>query len=195
MISSSDNHDHTTVNLNSTRVLRIETSTVQPESATKLNDELARFWDLETLGIKEEETSVYEKFTQEVKFNGNPRYEAKLPFKEEQPLIPHNCTVCVKRLGSLITWTCPLTLNATLKHHVNQYANVDPDVVDEVMRLLYVDDCASGSRDVKSALQLLTKIKTRFTDEGFNMRKWTSNSQELMEELQKAKRFPNRSSR
>ena len=44
---------------------------------------------------------MYDKFTQEVKFNGN-RYEAKLPFKEEHPLIPDNYTVCVKHLGSLM---------------------------------------------------------------------------------------------
>ena len=99
--SGSDNPDHTTVNLSSTHVLRVEISTLQPESAPKLNNDLAKFWDLETLGIKEEEPSVFDKFTQEVKFNGN-RYEAKLPFKEEHPLLPHNYTVCVKRLGSLI---------------------------------------------------------------------------------------------
>ena len=36
-------------------------------------------------------------------------------------------------------------LNATLKHHVDQYANADPDFVNEVMRSHYVDDFASGS--------------------------------------------------
>ena len=44
--SSSDNHDRTNVNLSSAHVLRVETSTIQPENAPKLNDELARFWDL-----------------------------------------------------------------------------------------------------------------------------------------------------
>ena len=83
----------------------------------------------------------------------------------------------------------PFILNATLKHHVTQYANVDPDFVNEVMRSLYVDDFASGSRDVKSALQLSTKVKNRLADGGFNMRKWTSNSQELMAELQKNATF------
>ena len=61
--------------------------------------------------------------------------------------------------------------------------------MNEVLRSLYVDDFASGSRDVKSALQLSTKVKTRLTDGGFNMRKWTSNSLEFMEELQKNPTF------
>ena len=94
--SSSNNPDHTTVNLSSTHVLRVEASTIRTESAPKLNDILENFWDLETLGIKQEEPSVYDKFIQEVKFNGN-RYEAKLPFKDEHPLIPDNYAVCVKR--------------------------------------------------------------------------------------------------
>ena len=67
----------------------------------------------------------------------------------------------------------PFILNATLKHHVNQYAYVDPDFVNEFMRSLYVDDFASGSRYVRSAFQLSTKVKTRLSDGGFNMRKWT----------------------
>ena len=109
------------MNLSSTHVLRVEISTLQPESAPKLNNDLAKFWDLETLGIKEE-PSVFDKFTQEVKFNGN-RYEAKLPFKEEHPLLPHNYTVCVKRLGSLINHTkaTPIILQ--------QYHNVIKDQI------------------------------------------------------------------
>ena len=314
--SSSNNPDHTTVNLNSTHVLRVEATTIQTESAPKLNDMLAKFWDLETLGIKQEEPSVYDKFIQEVKFNGN-RYEAKLPFKINRlratPIIsqeyhnviadqirsgvvepvneddvkppgqvhylPHkevvrhdkdttklrvvydasarnhgpslnDCLYAGPPLTPLIfniltrfrvhpvavtadiekaflniaispehrdylrfLWindpssedphiqvlrftrvvfglmSSPFILNATLKHHVNQYAYVDPNFVNEVMRSLYVDDFASGSRDVMSALQLSTKVKTRLSDGGFNMRKWTSNSQELMEKLQKNPTF------
>ena len=95
------NPDGTSVNLTPTHVFRVETSTVQSENVPKLNNKLAKFWDLETLGIKEGEPSVYDKFTQEVDLNGE-RYEAKLPFKEEHPLLPDNYSVCVKRLGSLI---------------------------------------------------------------------------------------------
>ncbi|XP_028397220.1 uncharacterized protein LOC114521030 [Dendronephthya gigantea] len=303
--------------------------------AVNLN-ELVKFWDLETLGIQEKEPSVYDKFTQEVHFNGD-RYEAKLPFKDEHPLLPDNYSICEKRLGSLIKrlratpsvlqeyhkviedqlntgvvelveevdgkspghvhylphkevvrndkdttklrvvydasakktgpslndclyvgppltplifniltrfrihpvavtadiekaflniaiapehrdylrflWvddpsseapqiqvlrftrvvfgltSSPFILNATLKHHLNQYAIVDPQFVEEVLRSLYVDDLASGSRDVPSAVQLTTKVKTRLSDGGFNMRKWNSNSQELIETLQENSTF------
>ncbi|XP_028413520.1 uncharacterized protein LOC114536353 [Dendronephthya gigantea] len=99
--SSPENPQQTSVNLTTTNVLRVETSTVQPENIPNLKNELVKFWDLETLGIQEKEPSVYDKFTQEVHFNGD-RYEAKLPFKDEHPLLPDNYSICEKRLGSLI---------------------------------------------------------------------------------------------
>ncbi len=46
------NPDRRCVNLTPTHVLRVETSTVQSENVPKLNNELAKFWDLERLGIK-----------------------------------------------------------------------------------------------------------------------------------------------
>ena len=65
----------------------------------------------------------------------------------------------------------PFILNATLKHHVNQYANIDPKFVKEVTRSLYVDDFASSSQDVQSAMKLSLKVKTRLADGRLNMSK------------------------
>ena len=45
-----------------------------------INAQLKKFWDLESIGIVGNENSVYDKFVEEVRFNGE-RYEAKLPFK------------------------------------------------------------------------------------------------------------------
>ena len=53
------------------------------------------------IGIRKEEPSVHNKFTQDLKFNGD-WYETKSPFREEHPFPPDNYTVCVKRLGTLI---------------------------------------------------------------------------------------------
>jgi hypothetical protein len=47
-----------------------------------------------------------------------------------------------------------------------------------------VDDLASGSNNPESALEFAKKIKTRLSEGGFNMRKWMSNSKELMTEFQ-----------
>jgi hypothetical protein len=52
-----------------------------------------------------------------------------------------------------------------------------------------VDDLASGSNDPESALELTKKIKTRLSEGGFNMRKWLSNTKELMTEFQNYPQF------
>ena len=52
-----------------------------------------------------------------------------------------------------------------------------------------MDDLASGSNNPESALELAKKIKTRLSEGGFNMRKWFSNSKELMTECQNDPQF------
>ena len=61
-----------------------------------LDDRLKRFWDLESLGIViKEESSVYEKFIQRIKFDGN-RYKVSLPWKECHPPLPAHRELCLK---------------------------------------------------------------------------------------------------
>ena len=38
-----------------------------------LNEKIDKFWDLDTIGIKENETSVYDRFINDIKFE-NSRY-------------------------------------------------------------------------------------------------------------------------
>ena len=66
-----------------------------------LDNQLKQFWELESLGIMKGESSVYNKFVQNIKFNGQ-RYEVGLPWKENHLPLPtnfelsHNCLL--KRL-------------------------------------------------------------------------------------------------
>ena len=91
--------------------------------------------------------------------------------------------------------TCsPAILNAVLHHHLTQYSTVDPSFVTKVLKSLYVDDLASGADDTRSALALAKKIKTRLAAGGFNMRKWLTNSKELMTEFQADPQFSSESS-
>ena len=86
--------------------------------------------------------------------------------------------------------TCsPAILNAVLHQHLVQYSTIDPTFVTKVLKSLYVDDLASGSHDTESALELAKKIKTRLSEGGLNMRKWLSNSKELMTEFQNDPQF------
>ena len=62
-----------------------------------LSKRVEQFWDLDTVGITENESTVYEKFLSEVKFV-NCRYEVRLPFKEDHPLIEDNYMLSLNRL-------------------------------------------------------------------------------------------------
>ena len=81
-----------------THVLKIETC---PTMEGNLDDHLKRFWELESLGVTDDETSVYEKFVQQIKHNGQ-RYEVSLPWKEHHPLLPDHYDLCHKRLINLL---------------------------------------------------------------------------------------------
>ena len=85
-----------TVNLSSTHVLKIESTQV-----SDMKDDLQKFWDLETLSIKKHETSVYDKFPNDITFTGE-RYQVKLPFKDNHPMLPDNYTVALRRLTTTI---------------------------------------------------------------------------------------------
>ena len=76
-----------TVNLSSTRVLKIESTEM-----SDMKDDLQKFWDLETLSIKEYETGV---------FTGE-RYQVRLPFKDNHPMLPDNYTAALRRLTTTV---------------------------------------------------------------------------------------------
>ena len=88
----------TQTNLTQTHLLRISAEVKQENSKEKtLETELSKFWDLETLGISPTEESLYENFSQEISFSEG-RYEVKLPWKANHPLLPDNYALSKRRL-------------------------------------------------------------------------------------------------
>ena len=55
--------------------MKVECSEIDP-----LTEQVSRFWDLDSIGIKENEPSVYETFVENIKHDGT-RYEVNLPWK------------------------------------------------------------------------------------------------------------------
>ena len=80
----------------------------------------------------------------------------------------------------------PFILNVTLRNHLARYENIDSEFVAAVVRALHVDDFASGENSVMKCFELYHKLKLRFREGGFNMRKWASNSEELTEMIKRA---------
>ena len=83
----------TSTNFAQTHVLRVEQH--------RLEEQVSRFWDLESIGIdQQKENSVYQQFQEEIEFKDG-RYEVILPWKQEHPLLPDNYSLCQKRFQGL----------------------------------------------------------------------------------------------
>ena len=60
---------------------------------------MSRFWDLETMELKEEEPTPVENYLRNIKMNENTtRYETNLSFKDDFVLLPDNYELCRKLL-------------------------------------------------------------------------------------------------
>jgi hypothetical protein len=94
------------INLNATHILRIDAEPAVFSTTDYQKKQLEKLWDLETLGIRDNEFTNESKFMEEINFNGE-HYEVKLPFREEHPLLLDNHTGSVKRLSSLMFLDVP----------------------------------------------------------------------------------------
>ena len=76
-------HSLTSVNLVTTHVLRAD---AQPLETTRLDEQLQSFWELESLGIYEEEKTLYDDFASRIAFRDG-RYQVSLPWREFHEII------------------------------------------------------------------------------------------------------------
>ena len=79
----------------------------------------------------------------------------------------------------------PFLLNATLKWHIHGYSTEEPEICNNLLNYLYADDINSGSHTIKEVVDLYNKSKIIMQKGGFNLRKWRSNSAEVMKEIKK----------
>ena len=70
---------------------------MQTEDKGSLDVDVNRMWDLETLGIKEPGSGVYEAYRDSISFDGQ-RYSVKLPWKEGHS----DYTTSLRRLKSQV---------------------------------------------------------------------------------------------
>ena len=91
--------------------------------------------------------------------------------------------IVLKRFNRVVfgVTSSPFLLNGTVRHHVSNYEAEDPQFVNDFLSSLYVDDFNGGKNSVPEAFQLYTKAKSRMKEGGFNLRKWISNSEKLMQ--------------
>ncbi|XP_015767737.1 PREDICTED: uncharacterized protein LOC107346459 [Acropora digitifera] len=78
----------------------------------------------------------------------------------------------------------PFLLNATLQYHLDTFAEIDPEFVRLMKGSFYVDDLVTGHKTTQAASELHDKAKERLALGGFNLRKCSTNSDELREKIQ-----------
>ena len=81
-----------------THLLRVDS---QPFESEQLVEQLRSFLELESLGIHEEERTLYDEFSDSVTFQEG-RYTVLLPWKEFHKPLTDNYQLCVKRLNGLL---------------------------------------------------------------------------------------------
>ena len=80
----------------------------------------------------------------------------------------------------------PSILGATIAHHLRLYKQSEPEMAALLKKSLYVDDLLSGAGDDEKALEIYHKSKRIMAGGGFNLRKWNSNSPNVMSEISKS---------
>ena len=74
----------------------------------------------------------------------------------------------------------PFLLNATLVWHIEDYLEDYYEVCTKLLNSLYADDMDSGGHNVNEVLELYQTSKQIMAKGEFNLRKWLSNSKEVM---------------
>ena len=75
-------------------------------------------------------------------------------------------------------------LEATIEHHLNRWLEDHPDInrdiINKIKHSLYVDDLSSGAEKLKDASEFYIQSRLILEKANMNLRKWKSNSNELM---------------
>lgn len=86
------------VNVITSHILRCD---AKPNVTEDMDATLRMFWELESLGINDTDSTVLEDFDREVVFE-NGRYQVSLPWKKSHDALPDNYNLSKKRLHSLL---------------------------------------------------------------------------------------------
>ena len=70
----------------------------------------------------------------------------------------------------------PFLLNATVRYHLESQAETHPELVEKILRSIYVDDVVSGAPSEAEAYAVYSESKRLLRTAGFNLRKFASNS-------------------
>ena len=78
----------------------------------------------------------------------------------------------------------PAVLGAVINHHISKYQGQNPELVAKLLASLYVDDLVTSTPDAHSAYKFYQECRKLMANGGMNLRKWHSNSSDLLERIE-----------
>ena len=85
----------------------------------------------------------------------------------------------------------PAILGSIITRHLSLYKNVHPELIKLIEDSLYVDDLISGAENATKAFDVYQGSKSILAEGSFHLRKWHSNSFELMDRIRGAESTEN----
>ena len=82
----------------------------------------------------------------------------------------------------------PFLAISTVHAHAKKYAELFPNAVQETLQNMYVDDVLTGADTVNSTMKLQQDMSEIMMKAAFNLTKWASNSELVMDAIAPAKR-------
>ena len=75
----------------------------------------------------------------------------------------------------------PSILGATLTHQLDAHRDSQAELVELIKKSIYVDDLLTGADNVQEGFELYQDSKELMAKGAFNLQKWNSNSNELLQ--------------
>ena len=93
-------------------------------------------------------------------------------------------------ISDLIDWSglrpSPAILESVISHHLSKYREQYANLVQSIVDSLYEDDLIAGVDSVEQGFHLYQKSREIMAAASFNLRKWNSNSHELLGRIREA---------
>ncbi|XP_038122496.1 uncharacterized protein LOC119771145 [Culex quinquefasciatus] len=119
------------------------------------------------------------KMYRQVLVHPDDRDYQRIVFREEPDQPIKHYRLCTVTYG---TKTAPYLAIESMRAAAKAYDDVYPQAVERIKRDFYVDDFLSGADDTNEATCLKQQVVEILSSAGFELRKWTSNNQELLQE-------------
>ena len=102
------------------------------------------------------------------------------PFKADTEIVTYRfCRVLFGLTSS------PFLLNGTLREHFKKYIDTNPEIVNSLMKSLFVDDFAGGGQNDVDVYKKFTCLIEILKEASFNVHKFFSNDENLNEKIRK----------